>query len=273
MLQVEITYRVAWRRSTSGNFCDNTTISSNSLVTGEGSVECINGCSGTVISQLSYFCASFSVADDFTLGGRTVSYDFTTIKTTDEITIGYTGCCWISPFGGWSLLTRFSVARRSDTGKVNSTPRTNAAPTIRIQEGCNQTIAIGVSDPDGDTVRCRWASGSECSSVCNALPGAILDQNTCTISYFANQGTGFKAAAITLEDFTSAGSSQPLSSVGLQFLVFVFSSTDPCAETPIEITSTPPTMHPCLKVRRFSNELHTVKNEVSVEFAHAHAWF
>ena len=244
MLQVEITYRVAWRRSRSLDFfCDNTTISSNSLVTGEGSIDCTNGCSGTIISQLSFFCTSFSVVEDFTLGGRTVSFDFTMIKTTDEITIGYTGCCWVSPFGGWSLLTRFSVARRSDTGKVNSTPRTNAAPTIRIQEGCNQTIAIDVSDPDDDTVRFRWAIGSECSTVCNALPGAILNQNTCTIFYYANQGTGFKAAAIVLEDFTS-GSSQPLSSVGLQFLVFVFSSTAPCMETSIQITAFPPTPKP-----------------------------
>ena len=179
MLQVEITYRVAWRRG--AQFCDNTTISSNSLVSGEGRIDCNNGCSGTVIPLLSFFCTSFSVAEDFTVGGRTVSFDFTTIKTADEITIGYTGCCWISPFNNWSLLTRFSVARRSDTGKVNSTPRTNAAPTIRIQEGCNQTIAIDVSDPDDDTVRCRWAIGSECSTVCNALPGAILNQNTCTI--------------------------------------------------------------------------------------------
>ena len=244
MLQVEITYRVAWRRSHSSHFsCNNTTISSNSLVAGGGCIECTNGCSGTVISQLSFFCTSFSVAEDFTLGGRTVSFDFTTIKTADEITIGYDSCCWISLLSRWSLLTRFSVTRRSDTGKVNSTPRTNAAPTIRIQEGCNQIIAIDVSDPDGDTVRCRWASGSECPDVCNALPGAILDQNTCTISYFANQGTGYKVAAVVLEDFTS-GSSQPLSSVGLLFLVFVFNSTDPCMKTPIEITTSPPTPMP-----------------------------
>ena len=35
-----------------------------------------------------------------------------------------------------------------------------------------------VDDVDGDEVRCRWARSSdrECAGVCNAFPGAILDQ-------------------------------------------------------------------------------------------------
>ena len=39
-------------------------------------------------------------------------------------------------------------------------------------------------DVDGDEVRCRWArsSDSECAGVCDAFPGAILDQ-VCTYVY------------------------------------------------------------------------------------------
>ena len=59
-----------------------------------------------------------------------------------------------------------------------------------------------------------------------------------TITYSANNGTGYKAAAIMLEDFTT-GSSQPLSSVGLQFLVLVVSSTKQCSKSP---TFIPPTL-------------------------------
>ena len=84
-------------------------------------------------------------------------------------------------------------------------------------------LAIAVSDPDGDTVRCRWASGSECASICNGFPGAVLNSASCAITYWANDGTGYRAAAIVIEDF-SPNYAEPLSSVGLQFLVFVVKS-------------------------------------------------
>ena len=31
-------------------------------------------------------------------------------------------------------------------------------------------------DPDGDLVKCRWARGKECDSVCKAVPSADLDE-------------------------------------------------------------------------------------------------
>jgi hypothetical protein len=31
-------------------------------------------------------------------------------------------------------------------------------------------------DPDGDLVKCRWARGKECASVCKAVPVADLDE-------------------------------------------------------------------------------------------------
>ena len=31
-------------------------------------------------------------------------------------------------------------------------------------------------DPDGDTLKCRWAVGKECDSICNGVPVATLDE-------------------------------------------------------------------------------------------------
>ena len=45
-----------------------------------------------------------------------------------------------------------------------------------MQYDCDHSIRILVLDPDGDRVRCRMANGSECLSVCDALPGVTLDE-------------------------------------------------------------------------------------------------
>ena len=43
---------------------------------------------------------------------------------------------------------------------------------------------IPVVDADGDDVKCRWSSGSECVSICNALPGATIDRVSVTVQNF-----------------------------------------------------------------------------------------
>ena len=181
-------------------------------------------------------CTDFSAAEDWTFGGRSVNYDISAITSANVVTIGFSSCCWISGFGSWSLTTRLSLTTRSDIGRINSTPRAVTSPVIRLQSGCTHSIPIAVSDSDGDTVRCRWASGSECGGICSAFPGATLNSATCTISYTANRGTGYKAAAIVIEDFAS-GYSGALSSVGLQFLVLVVSGGS-CSQQPTFVSPT-----------------------------------
>lgn len=44
-----------------------------------------------------------------------------------------------------------------------------------MQYGCQNEILIPVVDADGDNVRCRWSNGSECVSICDALPNATID--------------------------------------------------------------------------------------------------
>lgn len=51
----------------------------------------------------------------------------------------------------------------------------NQVFVFSVQYGCLNEIRIPVFDDDGDDVRCRWASGSECKAVCEALPYASID--------------------------------------------------------------------------------------------------
>ena len=166
-------------------------------------------------------------------------YDFS-FAAGDVVAIGFTGRAWIEPISGsWNISTTFSLVIRNDTGRINSTPRAITSPVIRLQEGCNHTIALAVNDPDGDIVRCRWAQGRECAGSCNdhAFPGAELHSNTCVIEYQANMEARYWAAAIMIEDFIPE-SPMPLSSVALQFLVLVISSTESCSQKPVFVQPT-----------------------------------
>ena len=232
---MEISYRISWRRnSTAGGNC----ASRGSFITGEDEIECQNGCSG-IITDMEYFCTDFSIDENWSFGEHTVTYNFGSLS--GIVTIGTEGRAWIEPFrGDWNISTTFSLTPREDIGDINSSPQAVTIPVIRIQEGCNNTIPIAVSDPDNDIVRCRWAVGVECAGICHddAFAGATLDSDSCTISYVANDGTGFRAAAIMVEDFLP-GSLQPLSSVAIQFLAFVASSTQACNQNPTFVDPTP----------------------------------
>ena len=180
---------------------------------------------------MSYICTDFSSEENWSFGEHRLMYNFTA-TVGDIVAIGFVGRDWIAPFSSsWNISTTFSLTRRNDTGRINSSPRAITAPIIRLQEGCNHTIALAVNDPDGDIIRCRWAEGSECAGICNQFPGADLDPYSCTIKYQANRGARFWAAALMIEDFIPE-STWPLSSVALQFLVLVIESTEPCSQAP-----------------------------------------
>lgn len=233
--EMEISFHISWRRGEA--FCDQSTIDSGIIVDGEGDVTCQYGCFDNSLGSLDFRCTDFSLSEDWSFGENRFTYTFTDESTI--VTVGFTGCCWISPFSSsWNISTTFSLAVRNDTGRINSSPRAITTPVIRLQEGCNHTIRIPTSDPDADTVRCRWAVGQECGGICSRFPGAVLDPDTCSITYTANQGIGFRAAALMIEDFVP-GSAIPMSSVALQFLVLVFHSSSSCTAIPEFI---PPTL-------------------------------
>lgn len=71
--QVEITFRIAWRRSSGSNFCDSSTITSRTLL-GYGALTCRSGCSGS-IGSLTYYCTDYSSTEDWSAGERTYNYN------------------------------------------------------------------------------------------------------------------------------------------------------------------------------------------------------
>ncbi|XP_033118170.1 uncharacterized protein LOC117117811 [Anneissia japonica] len=133
-----------------------------------------------------------------------------------------------------------NLTRRQDTGRLNSSPLSSITPVVRLQYGCNHTLVIPVTDPDSDTVRCRWAVGSrECGDVCGGFLNAVLDEATCTITYQAKYQVGWYAVALMIEDFASPLSTSPLSQIPLQFLVEVYNNAMPCSSAPYFIDPTP----------------------------------
>ena len=235
---------MSWRNSfNEGTFCDQSVIDSGKLMGESGNLVCQNGCSSqsTMITDVLFMCTGFSpstsTGEDWSFGERRSNYTF---DEGSDVTMVFTGAAWIDPFDSdWSILTSFSMARRNDTGRINSTPRAITSPVLRLQANCNHTIRIPVTDPDNDIVRCRWAVGDdECGGICGGFPGADLDPESCSITYTANQGVGYRAAAIVIEDFLP-GSTVPMSSVGLQFLVLVLNSTRSCSDIPEFIPPTP----------------------------------
>lgn len=79
-------------------------------------------------------------------------------------------------------------------------------------------------DPDGDIVKCRWATSFECGHVCTGLPTATLYSN-CTITLNATSENmyhedGIYTVALMVEDFPRQTAvdnvTEPLSSVPLQ---------------------------------------------------------
>ena len=227
---MKISYQISWRQR-SEHQCNNNHVTNKHLFKGEDTFKCQYGCSGNIISPISYVCTYFSAEDDWTFGENTMTYNFNHVSDENTVTIGTTHSAWISDVGGssWNISTTFSLVTRADISKINSSPEVLPTPPLRLQQGCSYTIPLVITDPDNDTVRCRWAVGDECSSICYKFPGAILDSNTCTISYTANDGTGIRAVAIMIEDYAPGSLHHPLSSVALQFLVLIYYSSQPCS--------------------------------------------
>jgi hypothetical protein len=141
-------------------------------------------------------------------------------------------CCWLSELivgkdGSYIVMTRMNFSAILEKRSGNASPKTKMSPIINLLYGCNHTITIPVEDADGDDVRCRWSSSdlNECSDVCEAFPGAVLDERECTITYSADGLVGLYAVAIQIEDFYSPLDTIALSSIPLEFLVNVYSST------------------------------------------------
>ncbi|XP_038064886.1 uncharacterized protein LOC119735253 [Patiria miniata] len=168
-------------------------------------IVCSN-CSTTYLSK-SYRCTDYSEVEDWQTGiGSTT---FTADPGMEDFYISYDNCCWITlNNGGW---TRYDALAHVDlnpyNGVINSSPNTSMS-TIRVQHGCSQELHI---------------------------PGT----ETCVLALGSSLSIGWYAVTINVEDFASASSTTPKSSVPLQFLIQVYYSPDPCSDKPSFVAPTP----------------------------------
>ncbi|XP_071124120.1 uncharacterized protein [Mytilus edulis] len=243
--EIEISYRLAFRRDYSvSHMCNESNIINRDILNGEGTLACYHGCSGSIVNPMSYYCTDYSVDENWSAGQRSIYY---TVPTFGNIfQFGYSSCCWISTLvvgrGSWILLVTANLSIRNDTGKINTSPISAMQPIVRFKYGCSYSLTIPVQDDDGDIVKCRWANimnnmnhsqSNECYGVCEAFPGAILNETSCILSYTASGSTGLHAVALQIEDYSVSDTETPLSSVPLQFLVDISSTTGSCDDKPL----------------------------------------
>ena len=92
----------------------------------------------------------------------------------------YTSCCWmaLSRYGGgpWLISAKVTPIRRSDNGRINSSPVSRSPAIVRWSEGCPLSLRIPVEDTDGDVVKCRYADHSESSIYNDSFPYGTLDE-------------------------------------------------------------------------------------------------
>ncbi|XP_035827926.1 fibropellin-1-like [Aplysia californica] len=223
----------------------------------DNNFKCQKGCAGTpVLNSVNYYCMAANQKEGWEQGQDTFNYTF---PSSGPFTVGYEGNAWMQLSGGrgngaWNVATTIDLRTRSDTGRSNTSPVALSKPLFNMQHNCNHTLRIPILDPDGDNVRCRWAVNDECLTVCNALPFARLDEQTCTLTFTTGftqtyQPGDFFAVALTIEDFppapiTLGGStrktpSDSLSSIPMQFLIKTPPYPEPCDWVPRFVSPTP----------------------------------
>ena len=145
--------------------------------------------------------------------------------------IGWSACCWVD-------LTDDDGQVMSNAGDMelhatvfdptNNSPVFTHPPLWRVMSGCDgQSIDLSPKDPDGDTVKCRWAETFEegGASTYNAVawPSLSLDGDNCVVTYTGSiddTKVGLKGVGIMMEDFDTNGKVK--SSIPVQFLTAVW---------------------------------------------------
>ncbi|KAL0994866.1 hypothetical protein UPYG_G00128490 [Umbra pygmaea] len=109
---------------------------------------------------------------------------------------------------GWRLLTHVDLGIRSDTGKANRSPQTTVVPLMRVPVNCQRDFKLLTFDPDGDTVKCKYAvPPKECKTSSNVTSSNVpLDFTiltaSCTLSFSSQSNkTGTYAVQMMMEDF------------------------------------------------------------------------
>nr|XP_022331397.1 neurogenic locus notch homolog protein 2-like [Crassostrea virginica] len=204
------------------------------------------------MNDINYVCTGASIEDNWEQGERDFLYNFTGVG---PFNVSFSGCCWIylnygNNRGSWNIETNVNLATRSDIGRPNSSPVTAGQPLYNVRYGSRVVLPIPMVDSDGDTVRCRWSTGNECVDVCNGLPLATLDSETCTLTFNATHTlNGIYAVALSIEDFPKSNiviggklytPNDPISLVPLQFLINTINFNSSSGDPPVFVNGTLP---------------------------------
>ncbi|XP_029964185.1 zona pellucida sperm-binding protein 1-like [Salarias fasciatus] len=176
---------------------------------------------------------------------------------TRSLALTDSGCCWVSNVAGirhWTSGAELDLGTRSDSKSINRCPVTAAVSSLRYPQNCFSQLRLLAHDPDGDSVRCRYANETAAPS------NFTLDQTACTISRTGEVQIGVHVFEVMLEDFpvdnltvsyedgltvshrASGSSQQPLCKVKLQFTVDILDSLPSCeagGQQPVFLSKTP----------------------------------
>ncbi|XP_072045116.1 uncharacterized protein [Amphiura filiformis] len=197
----------------------------------------------TPVYDIKYVCSDHN--PDFGWVAGVGAFNYT--STTPEFTISLQTCCWIRLENydvprNIRLTTGINLTEYSSRGNINNSPLASTVPLQRIQQQCNALIKIAVSDPDGDTVKCRWANKlkDDCDEVCGKFAWPIrLFKKACVLSFAPVQlAPGYYAVTVMVEDFINTTSNKALSKVPIQFLLEVYASDRSC-QRPEFVSPTP----------------------------------
>ncbi|CAF1140386.1 unnamed protein product [Adineta steineri] len=253
--QILLHQRYFWWRMYAGfppPLCTEADVVAGTPITVAGAVlNCLQNCSssnypsgGIAANMITSDCDTNPLIESW--GGEL--YTTLTMPLTTSITIGYSGSQWLTALyiggsGSWSIVNRMNLAPRPDS-YINSSPVTTTLPVVMYPRGVPVVHIVQMADNDAtDTLQCRWGTtnsgtnynrNDECANVCLGIPAPYtLTGSNCTLTFTLPKASIYYACALQIEDYYSASSPNPMSSVPIQFLFYAYNiSAGACATAP-----------------------------------------
>ncbi|XP_023201747.1 mucin-2-like [Xiphophorus maculatus] len=172
------------------------------------------------------------------------------LTSNSPLTLQFASGNWLSNIQNiinWKAVTNVELRIRSDISKANTSPQTTILPALRVPINCQRNISMLAFDPDGDDVRCRFASLalSECVT-CTTPSDLSISPSSCTLSFSssASSSQGSYVVQMVMEDFPlqnitltqTSGSqvqrtnSDAISTIPIQFVLKVDAAAPSCTE-------------------------------------------
>ncbi|XP_032440004.1 mucin-2-like [Xiphophorus hellerii] len=172
------------------------------------------------------------------------------LTSNSPLTLQFASGNWLSNIQNiinWKAVTNVELRIRSDISKANTSPQTTILPALRVPINCQRNISMLSFDPDGDDVRCRFASLalSECVT-CTTPSDLSISPSSCTLSFSssASSSQGSYVVQMVMEDFPlqnitltqTSGSqvqrtnSDAISTIPIQFVLKVDAAAPSCTE-------------------------------------------